>query len=134
MPLVTHFTDDETWGKENGSRKVFVEKNLFFKKGEWALDITLKRIENKYWKWEISDFKQKNYGIAKFQAEWFTEEIKPGKINVIYTYALFPTNILLQPFLWLFTKTIWRMYMEHAMENIKDMAEHGEDFLNHIET
>ncbi|NOT73576.1 MAG: hypothetical protein HOP08_01520 [Cyclobacteriaceae bacterium] len=56
MPKVTHCTDDENWGKPGYSKKVFVAKSLS-QKGGWASnDKVLERIENQYWKIEVSNF------------------------------------------------------------------------------
>ena len=129
MPLVTHFTEDETWGKENGSRKVMIARNLLFREGEWATDITRNRIENQYWKWELCDFKQNNFGFSRFTGEWRAEDLYNGNTRIFYTYTLHSSNGLMRPFHWLFTKTIWRMYMKHAMENIRQLAENGAEYL-----
>ncbi len=57
MPRVTHCTDDEQWGKPGYSKKVFVAKSLS-QKGGWAsVDKVVERVENEYWKIEVSDFK-----------------------------------------------------------------------------
>ncbi len=130
MPKLTHCTEDENWGKVGGSRKVFMDKNLFFKGGEAALDTVLIRTENKYWKIEISNFKYWAMGFNKFQGEWFTEDNNNGTVNVNYKYTLFSKHILAYPFHWLVTKTIWRNYMKHAMENIKIMAKNNEPYVH----
>lgn len=129
MPRVTHCTEDENWGKTGGSRKVFMEKNIFFKGGEAALDTVLIRKENKYWKIEISDFKMPFIGIEKLQGEWEVQENEKGTVQVIYTYHLFSKHSWMYLFHWYFTKTIWKMYMKHAMENIREMAYINEPYL-----
>ena len=54
-PKVTHCSEDETWGKKGGTRKIFMAKTSSFKGGEASLDKVLERRENEYWKIEISD-------------------------------------------------------------------------------
>ena len=47
-------TEDERWGKPGASKKVFAAKSLTFKGGQASVDKVLERIENKYWKIEVS--------------------------------------------------------------------------------
>lgn len=129
IPSVTHCTDDENWGEIGGSRKVFNPKTFFYKGGEAALDTVLDRKENEYWKIEISDFKTWMMGFTKFQGEWFTEENDEGKITVTYAYTLFTKYSIAAPIHWLFTKTFWRWYMRHALNNIREMAEAEEPYV-----
>lgn len=121
-PKVTHCTEDESWGKVGGSRKVFMAKTPTFKGGESSLDKVLARDENKYWKIEISDFKAWSMGFNKFQGEWFTTQLQDGKIQVRYRYTMFSNSIIFYPFHWLFTKLVWRNYIKHVLENIRKLA------------
>lgn len=121
-PRATHCTEDETWGKVGGSRKIFMAKSLFFKGGESSLDKVLERKENEYWKIEICDFKMWSMGFEKFQGEWFTTPIGEGKVLVRYRYTMFSNSKVFYPFHWLFTKTIWRNYMWHVLENIRQLT------------
>ena len=70
VPKVTHTSDDESWGKVGGYRKVFMAKAFGFKGGYAALDTVLERDENKHWKIEITDIKSQSLGLYKFQGEW----------------------------------------------------------------
>ena len=121
-PKVTHCTEDESWGKIGGSRKVFMAKSLLFKAGGCTLDKVLERKENTYWKIEICDFTFWMYGFEKFQGEWLTTEQPDGKIKVQYIYTLFSKSKLVYPFHWLFTKLVWRNYMKHTLENVRQLA------------
>jgi hypothetical protein len=122
MPKVTHCTEDEGWGKPGGSRKVFMEKSIFFKGGEALLDTVIERVENKYWIIEVSDFKLNMLGLTKFRGKWITTEMPGGKIRVDYCYTLFSDNAFQYPFHWLFAKLIWRVYMKHVLENVRQLA------------
>ena len=122
MPKVTHCKDDEEWGKPGGSRRVFMEKNAFFKGGEAALDTVLEREENKYWKIELTNFTYFSMGFYKFQGEWETREISSDETEVIYTYTLFPSVPYFYPFQWLMVKLMWRTYMKHVIDNVKKLA------------
>lgn len=129
MPRVTHCTEDANWGKVGGSRKVFMDKTISFKGGEAALDKVLERVENKYWKIEVCNFKFWSMGFTKFQGEWHTKEKNNGTIEVSYTYTLFSKYILAYPLHWFFTKVIFRNYMKHALDNIKTLAYHEAPYL-----
>ena len=122
MSRVTHSTEDQSWGKPGGSRKIFIEKSIYFKGGEASLDKVIERIENQYWKIELSNFKFWTGGLTKFEGEWKTKEINPENTEVIYSYTMFSDNLLLYPFQWVLTKVLWRKYMKHVLENVRDLA------------
>lgn len=128
MPRVTHCTEDESWGKPGGSKKVFAAKSLMFKGGESSLDRVIERIENKYWKIEVSDFKAWMLGFSKFVGEWKTTEIKENEILIEYTYTLHSDIIWLYPLNWLFAKTFWKTYMKRVLENVRKMAYSNEPY------
>ena len=128
MPKVTHCTEDESWGKPGGSKKVFVAPSPTFAGGESSTDKVIERIENKYWKIEVSDFKSWMLGFSKFVGEWTTTELEENKILVEYTYTLHADTILLYPLNWLFTNTFWRTYMKRVLENIRKMAYNNEPY------
>lgn len=129
MPKVTHCTEDESWGKPGGSRKVWMAKSPFFEGGEAALDRLLERTENAYWKIEVCNFKVMMLGIERFQGEWATRQLSDGKVLVTYTYTMFSNKHLLYPLQWLFTKIVWRRYMKHVIDNIKKMAIQQEPYV-----
>jgi hypothetical protein len=128
MPKVTHCTEDATWGKPGGSKKVFVAPSPTFAGGESSTDKVIERIENKYWKIEVSDFKSWMLGFTKFVGEWRTTEIEENKILIEYTYTLHANTIWLYPLNWLFTHTFWRIYMKKVLENIRTMVENNEPY------
>ena len=113
-PPVTHCTEDESWGKV----------------GESSLDKVLQRDENKYWKIEISDFKTWSMGFNKFQGEWFTTQLQQGGVEVRYRYTMYSDSIIFYPFHWLFTKVLWKNYMKHALENIRQLAMSNAPYLH----
>ena len=128
MPKVTHCTDDEHWGQPGFSKKVFVAKSLS-QKGGWAsVDKVIERIENKYWKIEVSDFKSWMLGFSRFEGEWKTTELEPNKIFVEYSYTLHSDIALLYPLNWLFAKTFWKTYMKQVLENVRQLAYNNEPY------
>jgi hypothetical protein len=129
-PKVTHCTEDETWGKPGGSRKIWMAKTWNFKGGEASLDRVLERRENEYWKIEICEFKMSSMGFAKFQGEWMTKQQTDGKVHITYIYNMYSKYAILYPFHWLFTKTIWRNYMKHALENIRTLTMNKAPYLH----
>lgn len=122
MPRVTHTTDDEHWGQIGSSKNVFVAKSLTQKGGFGSVDNVVERIENNYWKIEINNFQVWMLGFYKFVGEWQTTELEKDNVLIEYTYTLFSKNPLLYPINWLFTKTFWRSYMKHVVENVRQLA------------
>ena len=122
MPKVTHCTNDESWGQVGSSKKVFVTKSMTQKGGFGSVDKIIERIENKYWRIEVSDFQSWMLGFSRFTGEWQTTEIEKDKIVVEYTYTLHSDIVLLYPLNWLFAKTFWKTYMKRVLENVKQMA------------
>ena len=98
IPAVSHFTEDETWGQEGGSRMPHSATSLLSKGGEIGVDVIVVREENKYWKWQVTDFRQWSMGFTKFQGELFFEEIAENKISVRWLYTLSSKSILAYPF------------------------------------
>ncbi|MBK8492973.1 MAG: hypothetical protein IPL49_19330 [Saprospirales bacterium] len=129
MPKVTHCTDDENWGKPGYSKKVFVAPSAT-QKGGWASsDKVIERIENQYWKIEVSDFQSWMLGFSKFVGEWKTTELEPNKILIEYSYTLHSDIDMLYPLNWIFTKTFWNIYMKRVLANIRKMAYNNEPYL-----
>ena len=128
MPKITHCTDDENWGQVGSSKKVYAAKSLTQKGGFASVDKVIERIENKYWKFEVSDFQSWLLGFSRFTGEWRTSEIDKNNIVVEYIYTLHSDIMLLYPLNWLFTKTIWKTYMKHVLENVKQMAYENEPY------
>ncbi|MEP7198082.1 MAG: SRPBCC family protein [Saprospiraceae bacterium] len=129
MPKVTHCIDDEDWGIPGSSKKVFVAPSLS-QKGGWAsVDKVLERVENSYWKIEVSDFQAWMLGFSRFTGEWKTTEVEANKILVEYTYTLHSDIALLYPLNWIFAKTFWKAYMKRVLENIRSMAYNKEPYL-----
>lgn len=129
MPKVTHCTGDEKWGQPGDSKKVFVAPSMT-QKGGWAsVDRVLERVENQYWKIQVSEFQSWMLGFTKFVGEWRTTELEPNRIRIDYTYWLHSEYALLWPITWLFTKTFWRAYMKRVIENIRQMVDEEEPYL-----
>lgn len=128
MPRITHSTDDRNWGQVGATKKVYAAKSLTQKGGFVSVDKVLERIENKYWKFEVSDFQSWMLGFSKFIGEWRTTEIEENKILVEYTYTLQSGVALLYPLNWLFAKTFWKTYMRRVLENIRQMIYNKEPY------
>lgn len=129
MPRVTHCTEDASWGQPGSQKKVFAAPSLTFKGGEASSDRVIERIENEYWKIEVSDFKSWMLGFTKFVGEWRTTPLDSDKILITYTYTLHAGTPWLYPLNWLFTKLFWRVYMKQVLENIRKMIDSEEPYL-----
>ena len=128
MPKVTHCTEDDNWGQVGSSKKVFAAKSLTQKGGFASVDKVLERIDNKYWKFEVSNFQSWMLGFSRFTGEWQTTEIEQNKILVEYTYTLHSDIALLYPLNWLFARTFWKTYMKRVLENVRQMAYKNEPY------
>jgi hypothetical protein len=128
MPKVTHCTEDKNWGEAGSTKKVFVAKSLTQKGGFASVDQVLQRVENKYWKFEVSAFQSWMLGFSRFTGEWQTTEIEKNKIAIDYTYTLQADTTLLYPLNWLFAKTFWKTYMKRVLENVKQLAYANEPY------
>ncbi|MBL7830577.1 MAG: hypothetical protein JNK41_06085 [Saprospiraceae bacterium] len=129
MPKVSHTTEDENWGKPGYSKKVYVLKSLTQKGGFASVDKIIERVENKYWKIEVSDFQSWMLGFSRFTGEWQTTELEPNKVQVDYSYTLHSDIILLYPLNWIFAHTFWKVYMKRVLENIRQLAYNNEPYL-----
>lgn len=129
MPKVTHCTDDQNWGQPGSTKKVFAAKSMTQKGGFVSVDKVLERIDNKYWKIEVSDFQSWMLGFSKFTGEWATTEIEKNKILIEYTYTLHSEVALLYPLNWIFAKTFWRIYMKQVLNNVRHLAYANEPYL-----
>jgi hypothetical protein len=128
MPRVTHCTEDEHWGQPGHSKKVFVARSLTQQGGFASVDTVIERIENHYWKIEVSDFQSWMLGFTKFVGEWRTTEVEENKIRVEYTYTLHSKQTVLYPLNWLFAHTFWTAYMKQVLENVRQLAYHNEPY------
>ena len=110
MPKVSHTTEDENWGKPGYSKKIYVLKSITQQGGFASVDKIVERVENKYWKIEVSDFQSWMLGFSRFTGEWQTTELEPNKVQVDYSYTLHSDIILLYPLNWIFAHTFWKVY------------------------
>ncbi|MEO8066133.1 MAG: hypothetical protein ABI599_00430 [Flavobacteriales bacterium] len=129
MPRVTHCTEDENWGKPGFSKKVFVAPSATQKGGWVSSDKVLERLEDRYWKIEVSNFQSSMLGFSRFVGEWRTTELAPDRIRVEYTYTLHSDVLLLYPLNWLFTHIFWRTYMKRVFENVRRLIDTDEPYL-----
>jgi hypothetical protein len=127
-PKVTHTTNDENWGKEGSSKKIFTEKSITQSGGFIFKDRVIERKENDYWKIQMDEFQSWMAGFHKFIAEWKTTEIEKGKILVEYEYSLFSNQPIFYPLNWIFAKIFWKSYMKRVSNNIKVMAYNEEPY------
>ncbi|MEM8900030.1 MAG: hypothetical protein AAGC85_18085 [Bacteroidota bacterium] len=127
QPAVTGFEEDETWGEVGGYRYPSTDGNLFLKPGITFYDVILQKIPNEYWEWAIYDFKSPFlFFLKKCVGSWEVEEIRPGLIDVCFTYQLVPVHRVLHPICWVFVQVQWRGMIKRAFVRIKAQAESEE--------
>ena len=127
IPGVSHFTEDESWGQIGGSRLPHSVKSFLSKEAEIGIDVIVAREENKYWKWQVTDFRQWSMGFTKFQGEFIFNEVKENEILVRWIYTLSSKSIFAYPFHYFFTKVLWKGNMKGAIKRMKTIAEKRED-------
>lgn len=128
-PKVTHTTEDSNWGKIGSTKKIHVAKSMTQKGGFLFIDKILERVENDYWKIEISEFQTWTLGFYKFVGEWKTTQLEDQKILIDYSYTLHSNVPILYPLNWLLAKTFWKTYMKRVMENIRTLIDDKEPYL-----
>lgn len=128
MPKVTHCTEDENWGRVGSGKKVFAAKSLTQNGGFASVDTVLERVENKYWKFEVSNFQAWMLGFTRFTGEWQTTPIDTNAVLVEYSYTLHFNIVLLYPINWLFANTFWKTYMKRVLENVRQLAYNNEPY------
>ncbi len=129
MPMVTHTTDDEDWGKQGSSKKVYVKKSLTQSGGFASVDNVLERVENEYWKIKVDDFQSWMLGFYKFVGEWKVSELKENEILIEYSYCLHSNKPIWYLFNWIFANFFWKIYMKRVLENVRNMVDHNEPYL-----
>lgn len=129
MPKVTRCTHDEGWGQPGSSKRVIGARSLAFKGGEASTDRVLERVENKYWKIQVDEFRTWVLGFDKFVGEWQTTELGPDSIRVDYSYTLHAKSPLLALPQWLFARLFWPIYMKRVLENVRAVAYANEPYL-----
>ena len=129
MPKIVSVSDDKTWGKPGGSKKVYAEKSIVQKGGYVSLDKVLERVENHYWKIEVSDFQAWMLGFYKFEGEWQTNKIDDHRTEIVYTYTLFAKGVLYYPFCWMFAHLFWKIYMKKVLKNVWHLVKSAEPYM-----
>ena len=122
MPKITHVTDDANWGQPGSTKKVYASKSWTQKGGSVSSDKVIERVENKYWKIEVSDFQAWMLGFYKFAGKWETLAIDPNKTKIIYSYTLYSNSVIFHPLNWLFANAFWKTYINQVLENIRKLV------------
>lgn len=123
VPPVIDFIKDESWGLTGGSRIPISNGNRWIPKGEMGFDEILVREENRYWKWQVTDFRFWKKVFSKAQGELFFEDNKDGSISVTWTYTYYASNIFNYPFILYFVKVYWKNIMKNGILVMKEHAE-----------
>lgn len=129
QPAVIRFEEDETWakGQVNGYRYPVIKGNLIPKSSRIFTDTIVERVENSYWKWEVTDFTTIFLFFAyKGVGEWTVQEVKKEQILVHYKYTYYSKNSFTHLINWLFIKIQLRGTMKKAIKGIKRQAESNE--------
>ncbi len=123
LPKSEGVIDDETWANPKGKRTVLA----FGKK--LCTERIIERIENKYWKYELTDFKQKSFFfVKKVTGEIWVNNYKNNQCLLTSTYTFNNKNILTLPITFLFVKILWSGLQKKGMKNMKNLSENNTKF------
>lgn len=129
MPIVTHVSDDEDWGKPGSTKKVHVKGSILQKEGYAFMDRILERSENDYWKIQVDEFQSWTLGFHKFVGRWKVSQLETNKILIEYTYWLHSNSAFLYPLNWMFAKLFYKRYMKRVLENVRVLTLNNEPYL-----
>ncbi len=117
------FEADTSWGKVGGSRIPIVSRFLWWPEKKAFYDEIIERRENEYWKWRLTDFTSPfSLMVKKAEGEMHFTSTE-NSTQVKWTYSFWPTFFLLSPFVWFFTKIMWRWVMKKSIRNMYNMTE-----------
>ena len=123
LPKSEGVINDHSWGKPKGKRTV-----LAFGK-ELCTETIIERIENKYWQYELTEFKQKTFFfVKKVKGEIWVKENKKNKCQLTSKYTFYNKNIFTLPISFVFVKILWSGLQKKGLENIKILTEKNTAF------
>mgnify|MGYP003981058569 CR=1 FL=1 len=123
LPKSEGVTNDETWANPKGKRTV-----LAFGK-ELCSETIIERIENKYWKYELTDFKQKSFFfVRKVTGEIWVNSHQNNKCKITSKYTFSNRNIITLPISYLFVKILWSGLQKKGLKNMKKLLENNTAF------
>ena len=129
QPPIVGFENDENWGRLNGIRYPLIQGNFFIKAHRIFKDKIIEKCDNRYWKWELTNFTSPYLFFAyRAVGSWKVQELSNGKISVSYSYSYFSKNLLWHPINWLFVKIQLKGMMSKALIGINTQAESNKKF------
>ena len=118
LPPSEGVINDITWANEKGERTV-----LAFRK-ELCTESIIERVENKYWKYQLTNFKQNTFFfVVKVEGEIWVKEITAEKQELKSTYSFHNKYFLTAPITYLFVKLLWSGLQKKGLKNMKYLAE-----------
>ena len=124
IPAVSGFKDDESWGHVGGHRIPLSHGNWLVRAGSQGYDEILVREENKYWKWQISEFTSFSmFFTIRATGELFFKEVAANQVQVKWVYTFKSRNLLYHPLTWCFTRILWLPLMQQGILKMKRMTE-----------
>ena len=123
LPKSEGVIDDETWANPKGERIILA----FGKK--LCNERIIERIENKYWKYELTDFTQKSFFfVKKVTGEIWVNTNKKSQCLLTSKYTFDNKNILTFPITFLFVKILWSGLQKKGLKNMKILSENNTKF------
>ena len=118
LPASEGVSKEVNWGNKNGYRIM-----LGFGK-EFCKETILEKTQDKYWKYELSDFKTSSFFfITKVQGEIWIDEVDNSVCKFTNKYSFYNRNIITLPITLLFVHLLWSGLQKKALKNIKELIE-----------
>ena len=123
LPKSEGVINDENWANPKGERIV-----LAFGK-ELCTETIIERIENKYWKYQLTNFKQKSFFfVKKVTGEIWVDYEQENKCELISQYTFLSKNAFVHPITYLFVKILWSGLQKKGLKNMKKLLENKTPF------
>lgn len=129
MPRALSVSNDSSWGQAGGSKLILFDKIMAAPVRLTLLDQVVDRIENRYWKIEVSNPKGRLLFFEKLIGEWKVHPLGIDRNLIIYRYFLVVKYASLKPLAWIFAHVFWKKYMQKVMKNIEFLAKTKEPYL-----
>jgi len=123
LPKSEGVINDENWANPKGKRTV-----LAFGK-ELCTETIIERIENKYWKYQLTNFKQKTFFfVKKVTGEIWVELKEENQCELISQYTFKSKNSYIHLLTYLFVKILWSGLQKKGLKNMKILLENKTPF------
>ncbi len=118
LPASEGVSKEINWGEKDGYRLL-----LGFGK-EFCKETIIEKQPNKYWKYQLSDFKNASFFfITKVEGEIWVEKTENSMASFTNKYSFYNRNLFTLPITFLFVHLLWGGLQKKALKNLKNIIE-----------